>query len=455
MVSLLALLDLGAGGLTAQHGGAAVAANNAANVNTRGYSRQQVDLRANLAAPLVGGVRAGSPRRYASELLAGRERLSQAAGGRSGARARALADLEAAMARTGAGVDQQLGSLWAGLQRVAAMPTDSLVRDAAVAAARALADAIRERAVAVQQARADADARIRDGADRATALARQIADANRALGVADDPVIRDRRDTAAADLAALVGGEGRIDPDGQMRWALPDGGVLVDGDRAAALTATSDPVTGLARLALVDGGHRLDVTASLSAGAIGGELSFRDGEALTSANDLDALAFDLTTAVNGVHRGGAGLDGVIGRDLFAAQPGVAGAAARMAVDPAVAADPARLAAAAPGTGPGDNQAMLDLLALRDSKVAGGGTRTVGDAAIALSSDLGRATADAEADTVRDGDLAGHLAGLRDSLSGVDLDEELAKMVHFQHASEAMTRFLSTIDGMLGDLLQRL
>jgi len=50
------------------------------------------------------------------------------------------------------------------------------------------------------------------------------------LASGDDPVMRDRRDVAAQDLAALVGGDGRIDADGQMRWVLPDGGVLVDGD---------------------------------------------------------------------------------------------------------------------------------------------------------------------------------------------------------------------------------
>jgi flagellar hook-associated protein 1 FlgK len=324
-----------------------------------------------------------------------------------------------------------------------------------VAAARALADGIRERAESVARARAEADARIRDGAAQATSLAQQIADANSALATADDPVIRDRRDVAAQDLAALVGGDGRIDPDGQMRWVLPDGGVLVDGTHAATVAATSDPVTGFATIELVDGNHRRDVTASLDAGAIGGELAFRDVDGAKTAGDLDQLAFDLTKSINAVHQGGAGLDGVAGRDLFTAQATVAGAASRMSVDAAVAADSGKLATAAPGTGTGNNQTVLGLLALRDAKVAAGGTATLGDAAISLSSQLGQATAQARTDTVRDGDLAGHLAGLRDSLSGVDLDEELAKMVHFQHAGEAMTRFLSTVDGMLGDLLQRL
>ena len=455
MANLISLLGLGSAGLAAQHTGVGVAANNAANVNTVGYSRQRVDLRAELAAPLVGGVSSGSPRRIGSELLASRERLAGGAFGHSGARAPALLDLEAGLVRGGPSIDQRLASMWVGLQRVSAMPTDPLVRGAAVSAARDMTGSIRERAAAVGEARSQADARIRDGAKEATVLAREIADANRAIQISDDPVQRDRRDVAAGKLAALVGGEGRIDGDGQMRWVLPGGGVLVDGERAASLAATPDPATGFAKVELVSDGHRRDVTASLDGGALGGELSFRDVDAARTATQLDQLAFDITTAFNAAHRAGAGLDGVAGRDLFVTQAGVAGAASRIAVDAAIVADPGKLGTAAVGTGPGNNQGVLGLLALRDQRVAGGGTQTLADAAIDVIADVGRQAADAEAATARDGAIGEHLAGLRDSLSGVDLDEELAKMVHFQHASEAMTRFLSTVDDLLGDLLARL
>ncbi len=455
MSNLLSFLELGAGALAAQHTGVGVAGNNTANVNTVGYSRQRVDLRSELAGPLVGGVTSGAPQRIESELLAGRERLARGSAGRSGALEPALLDLEAGLIRAGPAIDEHLAGLWFGLERVAAMPTDSLVRDAAIAAARSLADAFKQRAEAVAKARAEADARIRNIADQATVLAQDIADSNRMIRITDDPVQRDRRDVAAGKLAALIGGEGRIDPDGQMRWVLPGGGVVVDGDRAATIATQPDPNTGFHKVELVSGADRRDLTAQLDSGSMAGELTFRDGDGATTANQLDQLAFDLTANLNAVHRAGADLTGVVGRDLFVPQAAVAGAASRIAVDPAMVADSRRLAAAAPGTGPGDNQGVIDLLQLRDQRVATGGTQTLGEAAIDIIGTVGRQAAGAHASAVRDGELSHHLAGLRDSLSGVDLDEELAKMVHFQHASQAMTRFLSTVDGMLGDLLTRL
>ncbi len=455
MADLLSLLNLGAAGLSAQHAGASVASNNAANVNTAGYSRQRLDLSAELAAPLVGGVRTGNPDRYQDLLLASRERDAAGSLGSASAQAPALLDLEARIDGAGESVDARIAGLWAGLERVAAMPTDSLLRNAAIAAAKNLADGIRERAAAIASARADADARIRDHSDQASHLAGELATLNTQIKQSPDPVLRDRRDLAAKQLAELVGGAGRVDPDGQLRYVLPDGGVLVDGARAAKLVATPDPTTGLRKVELVDGNSRRDETATLTGGKLGGELSFRDGAAATAATDLDQLAFDLTGAFNAVHQANAGTDGVTGRVMFTPLTTATGAAAVIAVDPALISDPTRLATAAPGTGPGDNTGALALLGLRDQTLAAGGTQTLSDAAIDLIGNIGRGAHDAQAEVDRATVVSDHLGDLRDALSGVDLDEEMSNLVRFQHGAEAMTRFISTIDGMLGDLLNRL
>jgi len=454
MADLLSLLSLGSAGLSAQHTGASVAANNAANVNTVGYSRQRVDLRAELAAPLVGGVRSGSPQRLEDRLLARRERDAAGAIGASNARAPALADLEARLGNAGPPLEDRLSEVFASLQRVAASPTDPLVRDAAVTSFGELAAGLRARAAEVASARSDSDARIVDGARAATKLAAEIASLNKSIATSDDPVLRDRRDLAAGKLGELVGGSGRIDPDGAMRWVLSDGAVVVDGKRAAAITATTDPATGLHKVEIVDGTSRRDVTNTLAAGSLSGELAFRDVDSVAAAANLDQLAFDLAQAANATHQANAGLDGVTGRNLFTPIGTVAGAAASIALDPALAADSELLASAAPPpAGPGTNAGVVGLLALRTVTLTSGGT--LSDAAINVLGAVGTSAAEAAADAARDADISDHIAGLRDSLSGVDLNEELAKLVHFQHASEAMTKFLSTIDGMLSDLLARI
>ncbi len=51
-------------------------------------------------------------------------------------------------------------------------------------------------------------------------------------------------------------------------------------------------------------------------------------------------------------------------------------------------------------------------------------------------------------------LVDHLEQLRQSVSGVNLDEEMTQLVKFQHAYNAAARFLSVIDEMLDQLILR-
>ena len=46
-----------------------------------------------------------------------------------------------------------------------------------------------------------------------------------------------------------------------------------------------------------------------------------------------------------------------------------------------------------------------------------------------------------------------LASLRDSMTGVSVEEELTRLQAFQRASEASAKVLNTIDGLLGTLIE--
>ncbi len=48
-----------------------------------------------------------------------------------------------------------------------------------------------------------------------------------------------------------------------------------------------------------------------------------------------------------------------------------------------------------------------------------------------------------------------LEDLRQSVSGVNLDEEFADMIKFQHGYNAAARFVTTIDEMLDTIINRL
>ncbi len=454
MSDLMSLLSLGSAGITAQNSGVSIATNNVANANTVGYSRQRVDIESLLGAPNVGGVRTGPAQRLGDSIL--QQRIRGAASNLEMSRsfAASASSLEQSLAGGGDTIDQQLAAMFSRFGAVSASPTDLPARTAAVSSTGELVAGIGRRAAELDAQMTEANDRIRARAAEISDLARQLAETNLQIARTNNPVMKDERDRVATKLSALVGGNAKVDADGQMRFVLDGGAVLVDGQRAAKLGAKTDPVTQNVNVSVIDGNSERDVTTAIGGGSLGADLKLRDRTITGARTALDQLAFDITTSANAVHTAHAGADGVSGRPLFKPLGGVAGAAKAMGLDPDVEADPEKLALAAMGKGPGDNTGALAMFKLAQGKVASGG-RTLTGAAQDLVTTVATEASRANADVTRDELVAEHLAGLRDSLSGVDIQEELTNLARFEHAASAMTKFVTTIDDMLGTLIDRL
>lgn len=442
MADLLSLLSFGSNAISRTNSSISVTTNNVANVDTEGYSRQRTDDKT------------GDAVRVSSNLLSSQVQTAAGSLAMSQAFADALSELESGMT-SGGTIDSDLGNLFSKMSSASAAPTDSASRDAVVAAARALVSGIQRRASEAATLRKEADQRIRDNATTVTSLAKQLASANSAVARSGSADALDQRDKVAKQLGQLVGGQARVDGDGQMRYTLEGGAVLVDGIHAASMQATPDPTTGVSKVEVVDGSSRRDVTASLTSGSTGAQLQFRDQTMVGVQNQLDQVASDITTSFNAVHTANAGLDGVSGRPLFTPLTGVAGAASAIQVDPTIAGNSKLLALGAQGAGPGDNAGALAMFQLGSQNVASGGTKTLGDAAIDIVSGIAQSSADAKGAVTRDSLVSDHLASLRDSLSGVDTQEEMTNLARFQNASSAMTKVVSSINDMLGSLIDAL
>ncbi len=453
MSSLFGLLDLGGSAIQAQNAGIATAANNSANVNTEGYTRQRVDLRSNIGSPIYGGVTFGDPLRIGDELLAGRQRQIGGSSGYFDRLSSVLLDLEGVMTAADGDIPSGLGELFGALNNVAASPLDPQLRDAAVVAAEDLAFAFQRQAIEIERAQGDADDRIRGSVAAASEISQEIANLNTAIQLQSDPVLLDQREQFALQLSELVGGTARIDGDGQMRYLLDNGSVLVDGGRAATLETSPDAsLGGFSRIEVVDGQHRLDITAQISSGEVGAGIHFRDEITTGIVTQIDQLAFDVTTNLNAIHRAGQGLGGGTGQDLFDEPLTVAGAAKSFAVDAALA---TVNGSATLGGATGDNGGMLALLDANDALLASGGTRTFVEESIGFLANVGQEVRSASVDQkIQEAQRTG-IEALRDSVSGVSLEEELNRLSQFQHAAEANMTFIQTIDQLLGEMIDRL
>ena len=457
MSSLFGILGLGANALLAETAESSVTSNNVANVNTPGYSREIAVLndRSNVNG-LIGGVSADSPTRVASNLVSNQLRNANGSLGSSTALVTGTNQLQLAVTGGGATLDESISALFSSFNQVASSPTDPSLRQQAVTAAQTLATNFAQRAAAVAQTRTDADSDIRANVSQVNQLSAQIANFNVEAVTSNNPTILDKRDAAALQLSTLVGGSGRVDPDGQFRYTLPGGGTLVNGLTSNKLVATPNPATGFTDLAIQLGaGSQQPVTSQITGGTIGGDLQIRDVTGAAAATQLDQLAFDTATQVNAVHRANAGLDGTTGRNLFVEPTVVAGAAAHFAVDPGVQADPSQFAAAAAGAGPGDATGALALVNLGTLPVANGGTATLADQAVSIGSSVGEAAQSAQAQNDNDTAVQKAVKQLQSSITGVDTNEELTKLSQFQNASVAMTQVIAQINTLLNEMVTNL
>jgi len=136
----------------------------------------------------------------------------------------------------------------------------------------------------------------------------------------------------------------------------------------------------------------------------------------------------------------------------------------MEVDGAVMADVDKIAAAQGrdlgGTGDynttngiGDGTNALRMAALRHRNAMVDRNTTFNDFYISLVSRIGAQGEEAQDRMKNQETLLKNLANLRESISGVNLDEEMANMVAFQHGYNATARVINMMDKMLETILR--
>lgn len=133
-------------------------------------------------------------------------------------------------------------------------------------------------------------------------------------------------------------------------------------------------------------------------------------------------------------------------------------AANITVDAAIQGDPGRIATAtadaASAVGITDNSTALSILALRDEalNVDGGTPASLIERAANLTGKFGLDIAAASQESLFRESQGASLAIQRESVSGVNMDEELVNMMVFQRSYEASAKIVQVADEMLATLM---
>jgi flagellar hook-associated protein 1 FlgK len=231
--------------------------------------------------------------------------------------------------------------------------------------------------------------------------------------------------------------------------------LLVGGDRYASLETGSIGAGGLHVLTYVTpSGESLDATSLFTQGKMGSLLSLRDSQVPDMIERLDQLAQTLVDEVNNQHALGFDLNGAAGGNLFTPIAATAGAAANVQVDAAIAANPRLIAAAAAAnTVPGDNRNAQAMVDLQSTSFAALGGFTLEDSFLSLVGGIASQAQNAQDQTTFKQALLTQAQARRESVSGVNIDEEMTKLIQFQRAFEASSLLVRTVDSMYQSLIE--
>jgi flagellar hook-associated protein 1 len=328
-MGLTGLLDIAKTALFTARQALTVTAHNISNVNTPGFSRQEVILTE--GQPIQGrpgqvgtGVNVEAIRRVVDKFL-NRELTNAEEGvGQFTVTRDELRRLESLFADTrGRGLAGQLNEFFKALQDATTTPSQTTPRSVVLAKASTLASTFHQINADLTETRRAISVQIGVTISETNGLTRTIAELNGKIKSAEISGqnandLRDQRDLAINQLATRVDVSTLERSDGTVSVFTARGLVLVEQETTRNLIGVeSSDNQGLLDIGYDIGGTKPSIISDfISSGKLRGLLDVRDGTIPSAQREIDALAGSILNEVNQIHRRGYGLDGTTGQDLF-------------------------------------------------------------------------------------------------------------------------------------------
>ncbi len=449
-------LEIGRRALLAQQLSLNITGHNIANVNTPGFTRQQAVMTNNLPMTMpfgnVGmGVDIDTIRRLRSDFLDQQLRDETQKLGKWGLMSQTWGQVESIFSEPeDTGFSAILDRFWTSWQDLSTNPTSEAARIAVREQASLLINSFHHLSSQISDLRDSLDSDIAKMTDMVNSLAGQIADLNSSIAAAElngDTAndLRDRRDLLVDQLSEYAEVSTQVKENGEMTVYLGSMS-LVDGiaHLNLATTVTSNGATVTHSVYFAGTGVELNHPG----GRLEGLIEMRDEVAIGNQNELDELARELVAAVNEIHKSGKGALGSTGINFFDSETT---GAADIELDSLVARDVNYIAAGKNGED-GDNSNALEIAALRGALKLKDGRATFNDFYSSIIGEIGIRTKEAENLEKNQQALVIQIENSRQSLSGVSLDEEMAKMIEYQHAYAAAAKVITTMDMVLDTVI---
>lgn len=436
----MSLLSIGFSGLNASQIALNISAQNIANVNTIGYSRQEA-----MMGSLSGfgrmdngmGVEVTGVRRITDDYLVSQHWRSRSATGSSYAFHQYINTTEQLLGSESMNITKGLDSFFASLSAALDSPETPAQRSQIVSSAGALANRFGQLNESLLTQEKQIDDQLGSTITQVNSYLKQVAELNTQIGEqaskgVNTSALEDSREQIVRELSTFMEVRVNRQSDGSFSLSLPQGQPLVLAGSSSTLSLAGDT------LSLSFGPQSFEV-ARLQGGTLAGVLEYRTTVLRPLRDELNQIAKKLADDFNTKQAGGVDLNGDPGKPLFSYDP--LNPSGTLKVADGFTGD--HLAFAKAGGGNGDNRNLQELLTIKDDQY---------DAYSALLGKMAVQSGQAKATMEADANMEKQLATKLSSVSGVNLDEEGVKVMAYTKAYQANAKVISTSDQLFNSIL---
>lgn len=439
-------------------------AHNIANKTTEGYSRQRVDILTNPSITegrlQVGtGARAAQVSRVNDAFLDKQLGKEQGSLGYLDGQSEGLSRVEQIFnEQSNKALNQYMSDFFNSWRELSNNPESTTSRTIVKESAEALVKDFHRVDEQLSTVQSEIDFQVKTQVEEINKISSEIANLNQKITQieinAPSNDERDRRDLLIRSLQKIIDVKVAEGDRGAVTISTAGNGILVSGFESNKLHAIVDPESRRMQIWYKPETLKADinVTSRIQGGKLGGALQVRDELCNEMKTNMDEVALTMATELNKIHTEGFDKSGRKGLQFFTFQKGDGGAAQRIQLNSEIFNDVNRITAASKPNAPADNSTANVISMLQYKQVMGDGASTLDDYYNSQVGKIGVITAQAVKSREAQNNIVGQVEKLRDSISGVSMDEEATKLIEFQKQFDASARLIRTADEMFDTVL---
>lgn len=471
-MSLSGVLQTGRSGMMSSKAGISTTGHNISNASNPEFSRQRVSVKAEASQQMAaqGGPYIGQGAKLSkiSRVNDGYLERQVREGGRDVAhyeeKQTTLNQIEDVFNEmNGEGLNRLVTRFFNEFRKLSNEPSSEAIRQSVREASAAMVNDFHRLRKELESTRVHIDSRIEGGMRELNQMAKEMRDLNMRIHLSEiqgnEPNdLLDRRDEIAKKMMTYFDLATHKDDQGMMTIDVKGVGPLVTGPNVEEYhiaRSPADPDTGKPEGALQITRSPFshdNIASQFKGGKLGAMIEARDKHIGSLLERLDELAYSVTQSVNEIHKQGVTRDGGIGVDFFKPVDQVARAAEMVGLSSAIQDSAGNIATAVTPDAPGDNRLALAIANLQNARIMKDGKVGFDDFYNSMVADVGVASQRNTEALNQSKTILGQLNKVRESVSGVSIDEETTNLMQYQQQFNASARVIKVADEMLDTVL---